>query len=782
MQWFARASASLRPMPAALLVAAVATVFSAAWLVIMSIGLRPPSMIGWTLTAPTAVLAAAYCWRVAGAAAHAAARRFWQLAATAVALIGVAAVLNFRDDLLHTADGVTPVTTTTVLVYMSGVVVMMWALLRLPGRTQLSLTERRRFLIDATIVVLTVGTLAWRYSFSQVQDWKDIGGSISVLAVILLAFVAVFTFIKLALVGVSVVDRGALHLLSGAVAAGAGLGALAPFMASHAQIDSAAICIPPVALGFILAARRQACSDPHAVPPPRRRRPFSYLPYVAVAGIDGMLLWAARGFDDANDTLLAVAAVALTALVVYRQITALTDNGRLLHRVDATVRQLQQAQEQLSHQASHDALTGLANRRLFERRMQEALDADRPASVVLIDLDDFKTVNDRLGHVIGDELLVTVAERLRGCVRPDDTVARLGGDEFAMLLPGMPAAAGLGVLDRLNAALSTPVRIAGHDLLVRCSTGIADVVPGLDTTEVLRRADLAMYAAKDAGKGQYATYDPELDERANYDAQLGAELRLAMDRGDFRLVFQPVVRLPDGVTVGAEALIRWHHPQRGVIPPDEFIPAAERTGLIVPLGAWVLDEACRTAAGWLHEQGATRSWMVSVNISARQLRESGFARRVAAALHTSGLPAARLMIEVTETAVFDSRAATESLNEIAALGVAIALDDFGTGHSSLGLLRNIPVSVLKVDKSFIDHITHSTAEATIATAMVSLANGLDLGVVAEGVESAAQARQLHLMGYRLSQGYHFARPMPAAEVGELLAAQSPESADSNLAA
>ncbi|GAA2528094.1 bifunctional diguanylate cyclase/phosphodiesterase [Pilimelia columellifera subsp. columellifera] len=751
---------------------AAATAFSIVWIIVLSLGFRPPSLIGWSVTAPSAWLAGGYCWWVArGAGQEPAARRFWRLAATAITLIGVGATLNLRDDLTHSAAGVTPVASSTVVVYMSGVVVMLWGLLRLPGRSQLSVTERRRFFLDATIVVLTVGMFAWRLSFSQFDEWRDLGGTLSVLSVILLACVAIFTFIKLALVGVSVVNRGALHMLSAATGVGAGLGALAPIMATKAQIEAAAICIPPVALGYVLAARRQARATPAAQPQAKRRRPFSYLPYVAVVGLDGLLLWVARN-HPVNDALVAGAAVALTALVVYRQISALKDNGRLLNRVDATVRQLQDAQEQLSHQADHDALTGLANRRLFEHRMRQALDADAQASVVLIDLDDFKTVNDRLGHVIGDELLVAVSERLRGCVRPDDTVARLGGDEFAMLLASLTADAGTSVLDRINIVLSAPIRVAGHDLLVRCSTGIADVESGLDTTEVLRRADLAMYAAKEAGKGQYASYEPELDERANYDAQLGAELRLAMDRGDFRLLFQPVVRLPDGAPVGAEALIRWHHPQRGVIPPDEFIPAAERTGLIVPLGAWVLNEACRTAAGWLNDDHATNPWTVSVNISARQLREAGFSRRVSAALSAAGLPAERLMIEVTETAVFDSHAAANALREISALGVAIALDDFGTGHSSLGLLRKIPVNVLKVDKSFIDNITGSTAEATIATAMVSLANGLDLGVVAEGVESAAQARQLHLIGYRLSQGFHFARPLPAEEVRDLLVAET----------
>ncbi|GGK21934.1 hypothetical protein GCM10010124_13040 [Pilimelia terevasa] len=750
---------------------AAAALCTVAWCVVIGAGWGPPRLAGWTVAAPSAWLTAAYCWRVAGSSGQApVGRRFWRLVAASIGLQGVASLLSVRDDLLYAATDVTPVTAGTVSVHLAGVATLLWALLRLPARAAVSRIERRRFLIDALIVVLTVGMFAWRLSFGRFDSWNDTRGTLTVLAVVLLAFVAVFTFVRLALVGVGGVDRGALYLLASAVGVSAALGAASPVLTPALGLPSAAVTIPVVSAGLVLAARRQSRAGCPPARGARRGRRFSYLPYAAVAALDALLLWAARRFDDPDDALLAAAVVTLTALVVYRQITALRDNARLLARVDATVRQLRDAQAQLSHQATHDALTGLANRRLLETRMAEALRDAVPCSMVLIDLDDFKAVNDRLGHVIGDQLLVAVAERLRGCVRPEDTVARLGGDEFAILLAAQTVTAGTSVLDRIGQALSMPVRIDGYDLLVRCSTGIADVEPGLDSTEVLRRADLAMYAAKEAGKGQYASYHPDLDERAHYDAQLGAELRLAMERGEFRLLFQPVVRLPDRHPVGAEALVRWDHPSRGVVSPDEFIPAAERTGLIVPLGAWVLQEACRTAADWLHGHGATGPWTVSVNISARQLREAHFSRRVSAALAASRLPAERLMIELTETAVFDSRAAAQTLREIADLGVAIALDDFGTGHSSLGLLRNIPVSVLKVDKSFIDHITESPAEATIATAVVSLANGLDLGVVAEGVESAAQARQLHLMGYQLSQGYHFARPMAPERVRDLLVA------------
>jgi EAL domain-containing protein (putative c-di-GMP-specific phosphodiesterase class I) len=328
------------------------------------------------------------------------------------------------------------------------------------------------------------------------------------------------------------------------------------------------------------------------------------------------------------------------------------------------------------------------------------------------------------------------------------------------------------VLARVNSALEQPISVDGRDLLVRSSIGVAEATPGIDAIELLRRADLAMYAAKERGKGRDAWYEPTLDSAAANDAQLGADLRQALDRGEFFLLYQPVVRLPDGRPAGAEALVRWQHPERGLVRPDLFIAAAERTGLIGPLGDWILNEACQQAAHWLREYGANHRWTVSVNISARQLRKPDFAADVAAALRTAGLPADRLMVEVTETAVFDNGPAVAALNEISALGVAVALDDFGTGHSSLGLLRTTPVDVLKVDKSFVDGITGSTEEAVIATAMIQITEGLHLGAVAEGVETLAQAQRLYQLGYRLAQGYYFARPLPADEVGAMLAEEA----------
>ncbi|GGK23620.1 hypothetical protein GCM10010124_15090 [Pilimelia terevasa] len=752
------------------LVGALATAMSVLWVLVMAAGARPPVVVTWvTTTIPATAVATLYCWRTAGGLAGSVPRRFWRLVAVSLGAQGVGGLLSMRE-MLNT-DGIpTTGSPLTIVVYLVAVCVTAWALLGLPARVKLPPAERRRFAADATIVVLTVGYVAWRLSFSQTAAWQRLGGAFAIMTIVLLGAVVVFTIAKFAVLGVGGVDHGALHRLSASVGVAAGLATLAPLLAAQAHVHAAMVCLPPVSLGVILAARRQAGVDAAEEPPPRRRR-FSYLPYIAVAATDGMLIWEALRLGDRFAILAAAVAVALTALVVYRQISALTDNAQLLHRVDRTVRDLQDVQHQLSHQAEHDALTGLANRRLFADRMTALLAAGATASVVLIDLDDFKTVNDQLGHAVGDELLVSVAQRLQACVRPDDTVARLGGDEFAMLLPALSAQLGTGILERINAAMAEPLRIAGHELLVRCSIGIADVDAGMDGTEVLRRADLAMYAAKDAGKGRYASYDAELDARAHHDAQLGAELRRAMEDGALSLVYQPVVRIADGAAVGAEAVIRWNHPHRGMLPLDEFVATAERTGLIVPLGDWALREACRTAAGWLRG-GSADTWTVSVNISARQLHAPGFAASVAEALADAGLPAARLAIEVTETAIFDSRTAAGALAEVALLGVTVTLDHFGAGHSALGVLRTAPVRTLKVDKAFVEGVTGGPADATIAAAMVAIADGLGLTLVAEGVATAAQARQLAALGYRFAQGQHFGGLLSADRTRDLFVGEA----------
>ncbi|MFI5493654.1 putative bifunctional diguanylate cyclase/phosphodiesterase [Actinoplanes sp. NPDC051859] len=458
----------------------------------------------------------------------------------------------------------------------------------------------------------------------------------------------------------------------------------------------------------------------------------------------GLLFLPGIGADGTDRLTIAAGAVLLFLLVVVR--------------MSGFVGQVQRQADQLENLAMADELTGLANRRRFEHALGVALETGR-IQVALLDLDDFKGVNDRLGHGVGDHLLSVVARRLRAALPADVLCARMGGDEFAVLMPGATGEEADALVTRLAAVLDKPVTAGEHDLLVGASIGVTSGDGTTDPYEVMRRADVAMYAAK-AAHDKPRRYTPGLDELSDEQARIGAELRTALDAGQFRVFYQPIVSLPAGHTVAVEALVRWEHPERGMVPPDQFIPAAERNGLIVELGEWIMRSACAQAMAWRAEHGEAAPIRMSVNVSARQLAEPGFGAMVAGVLAETGLPADTLAVEVTETAVFGGGQAVQSLQDVHELGVSIALDDFGTGHSSLGLLQTVPVDVLKVDKSFVDGITMAGRHAVIATALIQVSAGLGLTAVAEGVETAEQAAELHRLGYELAQGYFFGRPSP----------------------
>ena len=434
-----------------------------------------------------------------------------------------------------------------------------------------------------------------------------------------------------------------------------------------------------------------------------------------------------------------------------------------------------QAHERLSYEATHDVLTGLANRVLFNERVEASVTEPCPKhriSIVLIDLDDFKTVNDTLGHSIGDALLVTVARRMRGSVRPTDTVARLGGDEFAILVEGLGGDAVLPVLDRIAEALAVPVEVDGHRLAVRASFGVVDGRGGDDAGNLLRQADIAMYEAKERGEGGYQRYRPGAEARGAERNRLAAALLAALEGNELVLHYQPVVTLPEGRLTGVEALVRWEHPARGLLGPGEFIPGAEETGLIVPLGRWVLREACRQAATWADELGEHAPGSMSVNASARQLQEPGFAAEVATALRDAGLEPRRLTIEITESTAVGGGSTQETLRALRGLGVRLSLDDFGTGASTLSLLANCPVDQIKLDRSF----APVPGPDAIAGAVLQLARAIGVEAVAEGVETPAQAERLESLGYVRAQGFHFARPMHPAQINAGISAAAEFSA------
>ncbi len=432
-------------------------------------------------------------------------------------------------------------------------------------------------------------------------------------------------------------------------------------------------------------------------------------------------------------------------------------------------------EERLHHQAFHDPLTNLANRALLKDRLAHALARQARTrgllGVVLLDLDDFKAINDSLGHQAGDELLISVAERLRQCTRGADTLARLGGDEFAILLEDLidPSEA-VGVAERVVESLSAHFSFQGQTFPVTASLGIALAVTDSATLDdIIRDADVAMYLTKNTAKGGFTVFEAGMHLAVKQRLKLKADLARAMGSDELSLDYQPIVDLPTGQIVGVEALARWHHPELGMVSPAEFIPVAEESGLIVPLGRWVLETACRQVQGWQQAGLASPSLRLSVNVSGRQLEDPNFVDNVAHMLDELAFDPAQLVLEITES-VFVAKAGQGigKLHQLKCLGVQLAIDDFGTGYSSLSSLQQLPVDILKIDKSFVDRLDGNDDQGILARAVVGLGRTLQLETVAEGVESGLQVDELKKLDCNLAQGYHFARPADAATVGALL--------------
>ncbi len=428
-------------------------------------------------------------------------------------------------------------------------------------------------------------------------------------------------------------------------------------------------------------------------------------------------------------------------------------------------------QEDLTTQAFHDALTGLPNRQLFFDRLEFALTRReaqpwRPLAVLSIDLDDFSDVNDSLGHASGDLVLLTVARRLTGALRDEDTAARLGGDEFAVLMEGMDLATATQVAHRLVGTLAAPIEIDGQLHVVRASIGLAEAVPGRSNgTDTMRNADVAVDMAKERGKSSLAIYDPTWHRHAVETFAERQELEIAIATDQLTLVYQPIVTLETHAVVGFEALVRWEHPERGLLSPEAFIPLAEQSGLIVPLDDWVLHAAVHGCASL---QTADHTPSIAVNVSAKQLSQPGFEHIVLATLAGAGLPADRLVLEITESALLDELdVGVKALVELRAHGVRVAIDDFGTGYSSLTHLARLPVDQLKVDKSFIEQLRHGNQDGVLVSTFLATAQGMRLLTVAEGVEDARQAAWLHRAGCDLGQGFLWSRPVDLATAREL---------------
>jgi diguanylate cyclase (GGDEF)-like protein/PAS domain S-box-containing protein len=445
--------------------------------------------------------------------------------------------------------------------------------------------------------------------------------------------------------------------------------------------------------------------------------------------------------------------------------------GLVLNTRDVSERK--QLEDQLVHQAFHDGLTGLANRTLFTERVEQALATIGPTNVAVlfVDLDDFKHVNDSLGHASGDQLLVAAAKRLRSCLRPGDTAARFGGDEFAVLLERVADRdAAAAVATRVIDTLHQPFGLQGRSIPIKASVGVAIGRRGVDDADgLLRNADVAMYAAKAGGKDRFELFRTEMHADMLQRLELEAELRHATERGELVLHYQPIVELGTGRITRVEALVRWAHPTRGLLGPLAFVPLAEEQGMIGPIGRWVLDEACRQARCWLDRFPGAPPLSMHVNLSGKQLQQPGLIAEVAQALEASALEPELLTLEITETVLMaDIDTVSHRLQDLKQLGVLLAIDDFGTGYSSLSYLRRFPIDMLKIDKAFVDGIASGREEAALAHAIVNLSHTLQLHTIAEGVELPEQAMNLAALGCRDGQGYHFAKPLAAAAMTQLL--------------
>ena len=609
-------------------------------------------------------------------------------------------------------------------------------------------------LVDTSAVLVALIWLLWKIQPGGSATWSDNTA---------LLLVGVFTA-SLALALVAHATDHAPRMVSGGVFAIAFAGAA---LVAANPTDLPAWWLVPCTLGFVLVTCG-SLAGAMLIPDQRRHtRLWAQLLPIAPAAI---AVWVALTHDDHVTPFGRWTLVAVIVAALLRQ-TVVTARGHI------RVRYLERTLGSFRHDAEHDPLTGLANRALFNQRIDRALELARRRSlaVLFLDLDDFKTINDTLGHAAGDELLVAVAQRLRATVRAEDTVARLGGDEFGILLNGLD-----GLEDaqrsagRILDALQPPFAVGGADMRIGTSVGLAPVAARSTTSQLLREADMALYDAKEHGKNQFRVFSWTMQRDARDRFELQAELRQAIERDELLIYYQPIVDLPTGRVAGFEALARWNHSTRGVILPDRFIPLAEELGVIHGLGLVVLRAACAQLATWDATFPDAPDWYIAVNVAVQQFDSPDLLADITQVLRESSVDPSRIVLEVTEGSVMeDPEHVLYVLQQLRELGVRVALDDFGTGYSALQYLRRFPLDVLKIDKSFVSELELGTTSATLLRAMLELGRSLGLRTVVEGVESAVQLEAIRTLGCDLVQGYLLAIPGPARDVtGVLRGAQA----------
>ena len=672
------------------------------------------------------------------------------------------------------AAGETPVPSLADLGYLGMVFLVPAGLMTLPGSAQ-PLAHRVRGVLDGLMIAASLVVVAWDPLIQPLVRGDGDRLELFVTTAYPVGDVVMATMVAYQLARGRCRRRIDMALLGAGILAFAAADVSYAYLRLVSEYQVGHLGDLGWTVGLALMALGAAAPVPPRPAPPAERavvRPGGLLlPYLVVlaAVACSSATYLANGH---NSAVVIHARSVLILLIVGRQLLTLLENrvltGTLEERVAARTAERMRLQEQLVHEAYHDALTQLPNRALFRDRVAAALGGDAVVTVLHVDLDGFKRINAGLGHVAGDELLILIGERLRGCLRAGDVVARFGADEFGVLIVAGPGddAEAQAVARRILTDLETPVRLGERRIHVRASIGLARAGTGDDAEWLLRNADLAMHQAKTAGGGSLVDYHPRMRAGLVERLETESDLRAALEAGQLELYYQPTIDLDTSAVVGFEALVRWPHPTRGMINPLEFIPIAEATGLIVPLGEWVLREACRRAVEW--SAAAGRPLKMSVNVSVRQLDQVELAETVAAVLAETGMPAEQLCLEMTESVLMtDTEANLEQLVRLKALGLTLAIDDFGTGYSSLAYLRRFPVDTLKIDRSFVERLGMLAGDTALTDTIVRLGRSLGMSTVAEGIEELGQLTALREMGCGFAQGYYFSRPVPADQAGRL---------------
>ena len=742
-------------------VVVVAALVFQLWLIFNWGGARPTTWVDDVGEAAAAFAGAACCLFAARrcAGAH---RRVWVLLCASTAAWGLGQVAWSVYE-LGLGEQV-PFPGLPDVGFLASVALAAWAVVVWPSSVERA-ASRARALLDSAIIAAAVFYLSWSLVLGTVYRASGAG---SLSAVIGLAYplsdIAIVSLVVIRLTSRS--GRRVTPLLL----VGAGLALISVADSTFAVLTTTGTFGNGTAFdggwstGFLLIALGAWLARPSDLDTPQRetaslvRLVFPYLPLL----LAGLLTVARVIMGHSLDRVEQALFTCLGALIILRQLVALLDTHQHRPRLETEV---EVHTEELHRHACYDALTGLANRPTLAGRVTNAAVAAAQArtsiAVMLLDLDGFKIVNDTLGHATGDRLLVTLADRFQAVTRPGDTAARLGSDEFAFLLNDVVFASdAVEIAERLLATAGVPVSLEGQEIFPTASIGVVLADTPTDGEELLRNADVAMYAAKEQGKGAVRLFEPSMHGRLLERLALESGLRQAVERSELEVYYQPTVDIATGRCVGAEALVRWQHPDRGLVAPSEFIPMAEANGLIVPIGAWVLNTACRQTRAWQLECG-DESLHVNVNLSPRQILDDGVVDQVREALAASGLPGHSLVLEITEgILVREPEIAVLKLEQMKALGVRLALDDFGTGYSALSYLRRFPFDILKIDRSFVSSLHQGRQDSALVRAVISLGGALGMEVVAEGIDRPEHVGILKAMHCDTGQGYFYAEPMP----------------------